>query len=143
MNQNQELLNFIYENAQMGIETLPKLIKLVEDENFKEQLKYQYKKYTEFAEKAKKLLAENGCEEKGVSTMQKLQTYIMINIQTLTDKSVTHIAEMLIVGSNMGVIQALRRIRQFSHGAKKEILDFMYDLLRHEEDNIKKLKLFI
>ena len=35
----------------------------------------------------------------------------MINIQTLTDKSASHISEMLIIGSNMGIINALNLLK--------------------------------
>ena len=33
--------------------------------------------------------------------LKKIRTYLMINMQTLTDKSTSHIAEMMMIGSTM------------------------------------------
>lgn len=35
MNGNAELLNFVYQNSQMGVHTLEQLIRIVEDDDFK------------------------------------------------------------------------------------------------------------
>ncbi|MFR2445390.1 MAG: hypothetical protein ACLS7Y_01565 [Thomasclavelia spiroformis] len=45
----------------------------------------------------------------------------MINMQTLTDKSTSHIAEMMMIGSTMGIINAIRNIADYNH-AKKILL---------------------
>ena len=45
----------------------------------------------------------------------------MINMQTLTDKSTSHIAEMMMIGSTMGIINAIRNIADYNH-AKKDII---------------------
>ena len=66
----------------------------------------------------------------------------MIDMQTLTDKSSSHIAEMLMVGSVMGIIQALRNIRKYND-ADKDVLDLMDRLLKFEERNITELKPFV
>jgi hypothetical protein len=66
----------------------------------------------------------------------------MINLQTQNDKSTSHIAEMLIIGSNMGVINAIRNIRKYS-AAEPSILALMERLLRFEENNIQELKNFL
>ena len=41
MNANAELLNFVYQNSQMGIDTLSQIIEIAEDEKLKECLKNQ------------------------------------------------------------------------------------------------------
>ena len=111
MNGNAELLNFIYQNSQMGVDTINQLIGIVEDDDFKNHIKAQYKEYKEIHQAAKKLLNENGYDEKGISALEKIRTYLMINMQTLTDKSASHIAEMLIIGSNMGIINAVKNLK--------------------------------
>ena len=42
MNDNVKLLNFIYQNSQMGVETIEQLEKIVEDKDFKRYLKEKY-----------------------------------------------------------------------------------------------------
>lgn len=142
MNGNTELLNFIYQNAQMGTATINQLDGIVEDGNFKRHLDKQLKGYQEMEREAVRLLEENGCDEKGLSRFEKLRTYLMIDLQTLTDKSAAHIAEMMMIGSNMGVINAIKNRRKYG-GAEKRILALMERLQRFEEGNIQELKGFL
>ena len=66
----------------------------------------------------------------------------MINIQTLTDKSASHISEMLIIGSNMGIINALKSIKEYKD-ANPKIIKLMKKLLETEEKNVEELKSFL
>lgn len=142
MNKNAELLNFIYQNSQMGVDTINQLMDITEDSEFSKSIEKQLKEYRTIHETAKSLLNNNGYDEKGISTLDKIKTYLMINMQTLTDKSSSHIAEMLIIGSNMGVIDSIKNIRKYQF-AEKDILGLMEKLLKIEEDNIKNLKEFL
>lgn len=143
LNENAELLNFIYQNSQMGVGTIDHLLEIVEEKNFVKFLKSQLREYEEIHESAKFLLNKNGYDEKGISTLEKIRTYLMINFQTLTDKTPSHIAEMLIIGSNMGIIDAIKNIRKYEKQAEKDILNLMKKLLIFEENNIKELKEFL
>ncbi|HIY19602.1 MAG TPA: hypothetical protein IAA44_09395 [Candidatus Blautia avistercoris] len=143
MNGNAELLNFVYQNSQMGIETLPKLLETVEGgEELKTHMKKQLEGYEKFHEEAKNMLNENGYDEKGIGAFEKLRTYLMMNLQTLTDKTASHIAEMLFIGSNMGIVDAIKNTRKYQ-GAEKQILNLMDRLRIFEEENARKLKAFI
>lgn len=127
----------------MGVGTIDHLLEIVEEKNFVKFLKSQLREYEEIHESAKFLLNKNGYDEKGISTLEKIRTYLMINFQTLTDKTPSHIAEMLIIGSNMGIIDAIKNIRKYEKQAEKDILNLMKKLLIFEENNIKELKKFL
>ena len=47
MSGDAELLNFIYQNSQMGVDTIRQLIGVVEDKDLKEHLKTQFQGYEE------------------------------------------------------------------------------------------------
>ena len=66
MSGDAELLNFIYQNSQMGVDTIRQLIGVVEDKDLKEHLKTQFQGYEEFHQAAKELLNEHGYDEKDV-----------------------------------------------------------------------------
>lgn len=142
MNGNSELLNFIYQNSQMGVDTIDQIIGIVEDDEFQRHLESQLNEYKEILHTTKAKLHENGCDEKGISSLDKIKTYLMINMQTLTDKTPSHISEMLIVGSNMGVINAVKNLKKYHH-ADEDIKKLMERLLRFEENNIQQLKQFL
>ena len=86
MNGNAELLNFVYQNAQMGVNTMKQIIDLVGEGALKEYLRKQLVGYEEFQQKARKMLNENGCDEKEIGMLDRLKTYLMINAQTMMDR---------------------------------------------------------
>lgn len=142
MNGNAELLNYVYQNSQMGVVTIKQLIEITEDVQFKAHLESEHNEYSEMHCAARKALNENGFDEKGISAMEKLKTYMVLNMQTLTDKSPSHIAEMLIIGRNMGVVNAIRSLKKYQN-AEPNILGLMDRLLKFEESNIQNLKAFL
>ncbi|MCI7812593.1 MAG: hypothetical protein SO016_07985 [Lachnospiraceae bacterium] len=143
MDANEELLNFVYQNSQMGIDTLRQMLEISEDEKMNEYLEGQKRGYIELHKKAKQFLSENGTDEKGLSMMEKMKTYWMINMQTIRDKSSSHIADMLIKGSTMGINEAVKKINDYEGKAKKEYVDLMKRLQKFEEGNIERLKEFL
>lgn len=143
MNANAELLNYVYQNSQMGVDTLQQLIGMTDDNVLKEYLEKQLEGYEKFHSEARKLLKQNGFDEKGLNTFEKIRTYLMVNMQTMTDTSSSHIAKMLIQGSSMGVTEAIKNIRQYENGVEKNVGKLMEDLKDYEEKNIEKLKEFL
>ena len=142
MNGNAELLNFIYQNAQMGVITIDQLINLVVDEDFKAHLTAQLEEYRSIFSAAREMLNKNGCEEKGISTCSKIKTYICVRLQTAGDNTPSHIAEMLILGSNMGILDAIKNLNKYQD-AEEDIRNLMKRLQAFEEDNVQQLKDFL
>ncbi|MCR1961517.1 hypothetical protein SAMN04489758_16711 [Thomasclavelia cocleata] len=142
MNDDVKLLNFIYQNSQMGVETIDQLEKIVEDKDFKRYLKEKYEGYCKIHKDAKEKLNSHGYDEKGISSFEKLRTYLMINMQTLTDKSTTHIAEMMMIGSTMGIVSAIRNLNDYSN-ADNDIIKLMETLKAFEEKSYHDLQVFI
>lgn len=142
MNDNARLLNFVYQNSQMGVDSIRQLMGIVENKELKEHLKAQFQGYEEFQDASRRMLEDNGLDEKEISMLSRVSTYLMINMQLLTDKSTTHIAEMMIQGSNMGVIDAIKHLNE-CEGADQEIRNLMEKLQKFEEHNIEKLKAFL
>ncbi len=64
----------------------------------------------------------------------------MIDMKTLMDKSSSHIAEMLIQGSNMGLLMRSSGSISMMKEAEKEVTALMKRLLKFEENNVERLK---
>lgn len=88
------------------------------------------------------MLNEKGYDAKGLSAPNKAMTYFMINIQTLRDQSPSHISEMMIQGSTMGVIDATKKLREYTN-AEPKIRNLMEGLKSMEENNIDQLQKFL
>ena len=98
--------------------------------------------YEDFQQEARKLLNENGYDEKGISALDRLKTYLMINMQTMADSSSSHIAKMLITGSNMGIVEAAQNLKKYAH-ADKDAVKLMERLMKTEEKNVQELKQYL
>ena len=142
MNGNIELLNYIHQNSEMGQNTLTQLIGIVEDNSFKEVLQSQFNEYKKIFDLSEEKIKEQNKQAKEINTFSKISTYMMINLKTLTNKSPSHISEMLIQGSTMGIIDITKKINEYN-SANKEILDLADNLLKFEQNNIEELKKFL
>ena len=137
MTQDMALLNFIYQNAEMGKETIPKLTKIVEDVNFRRVLEDQLTEYQEIFNKAEEKIQKEGGDAKGISTMERVSASTMLNLNTLLDKSNTHIAEMMLQGSNI-----TKKLKECPD-AEPETTRLAQRLLKMEERNLEQLKEFL
>ena len=67
-----------------------------------------------------------------------------IQMNTLTDTTVSHMAEMMIQGSTMGITDMTKKVREFEgDGCPDRALRLGRDLISFEQENIEKLKAFL
>lgn len=81
-------------------------------------------------------------EEKSIGNMAKITTYMSISMKTINDQSPSHISEILIQGSTMGIIDATKNRKKYEN-ADKDILALADKLLKTEQHNIEQLKSFL
>ena len=141
-NKNAKLLNFVYQNSAMGVQTITQLLDITDSEAMRKHLRYELERYNHFHAEARSRLNECGYDDEGLTGFEKVRTYVMISAQTLTDRSPQHIAEMLITGSTMGIIDAVKNLKH-NADAEKEARDLMLELLKFEEDNAVRLREFL
>ena len=126
----------------MGKDTIKQLMDISNDEDFKVLLKDQYSQYKQFFDSADRIINEQHKDAKGIDPLSRSSAYIMINLKTLRDKSSSHIAEMLIQGSTMGIVDLTKKIDEYSE-ANEDILELATNLLSFEENSVEELKKFL
>ena len=127
----------------MGAESLGEILPMVEAGKFKEGLRVQQEEYQQIHEEAGRKLNDAGYDEKGINAMQKMMTYLMIDMKLMVDSSPSHVAQMLIQGSNMGIIDAQKRIHEYESVADKDVVKLMKRLQEFEEKNVERLKAYL
>lgn len=142
MNKDTELLNYIYQNAKMGIVGIDNIKDEITDENLLCTIREQQKDYYEICNKATKLILENNEDIKDISSIAKLMTYFDAKLNTLDDKSNTNIAKLMMKGSNKGIIEIHEKLNN-SKGADKKVISLAKELLRIEKRNLDNLKKFL
>ncbi len=142
MNGNVELLNYIYQNAEMGKTTISQLIGISQDEEYKKLLRSQLQEYTSIYGSTDKKLRELNKDAKNINAFSKVTTYAMINLKTLVNKSSSHISEMLIQGSTMGIIDLTKKLKEYAD-ADQEIISLANKLLEFEQNNVEECKKYL
>ena len=145
MNENNELLLYIYKNADMGVKSTTKLIKLLNNSNnkIKNIVEGQLKGYENFLKKSKTLLKKNKIEAKGNNLLTEITASITMNMEFMKDNSDAKIADILIRGFTMGNIEIDKKIDKFKADADKSILKLAKDLKKFGEANIELLKPYL
>lgn len=139
---NVELVSSVFKNSQMGVVSITKLTETVKDDKMLEELYSELAEYKKINSRAADKLRSLGEEVKEVGTAAKLSSDIAVGMNTLIDRTPSHIAEMMMQGNMMGVIKSIKMIKAHPE-AEKECLNLANDLLKHEERNITELKRFL
>lgn len=145
MNENMELLNFVYENAEMGMHSLNNLSDILrnKDNKIKGLIEDELKEYNSFLKESEKLLKKNKIEPKKTNLMAKLSSKMGIAMETMKDNSDPAIASMVIEGLTMGIVEMETKIENYKKLVDKKILKLSTKFLKFQEEEIEKLKTFM
>jgi len=145
MDENLELLEYIYQNAEMGVFTLTKLIKKINDKEnkIKKLVEEQLKGYEEYLKDSKKLLKKNDEEAKSNTVMSKISASMGIDMEVMKDNSDASIAHMLTQGITMGVVDITTKIDNYKESVDGKNLKLAKDFLQFQEEQLKILKSYL
>lgn len=137
-----ELLREINENSQTGIEGLNNSIEKVQDSTLKKVLLREKDSYQNIYDRTKALLYQQGYEVTEIPVTQKAISWMGIQLNTLSNKSNSKIAEILIQGNDMGIIKGVKNINNMKF-QNSEIKNVLQDFVSLQQKNIEELKKFL
>lgn len=145
MDENVELLEYIYQNAEMGVFTLTKLLKLINntENKIKKVIEDELKMYESFLKDSKKLIKKIKVEPKENKLMTKLSAGMGIKMDLLKDNSDASIAHMLTEGITMGIVDVSTKIDNYKDVADKSIIKLAKDFLKYQQDEVEVLKKYL
>jgi hypothetical protein len=145
MNENNELLLYIYENASMGVKSTTTLIRTInnKDNKIKKILEGQLKGYENFVKDSEKLLKKYKVEKKEKGFIADISSYMGIKMEMLKDNSDARVADMLTKGFTMGNLDITKKIDMYEKDADKDILNLAKKLLDFGKENIELLKPYL
>ncbi len=141
-NRTAEFLNKVYQNAHMASESITTVAQKVQDQSLLSDLQTQHQQYTAISSKATTELANENELPSDKGFMAQVSTWSGIQMNTMLDKSPDHIAEMMIQGSMMGIIDMTRTIKQYSD-IPQHIKALGYELVTIEENNVQRMKNYL
>lgn len=145
MNENLELLQYLYQSSEMGVLALTNLLKELNDKEnkLKKIISDELTIYEKYFKESKKILKKNKGKIKSNSLMSKIMSKQGIKKEVNDDNSDASIAHMLIQGLTMGVVDIETKIKNFGDKADKEITKIAADYLKFQQDEIEKLKKYL
>ena len=141
-NINLTILNEISKAAKMGMESISFVMQKVGDENMKENLSTQYSEYCKIADRVNTEFEKYGEVPDESPFGTKMMSYIGTELNTIKDKSNSHIAEIMIQGGNMGIIEC-QKLLNHNPQADEPVKNILNDFVTMQKNNIEKMKVFL
>jgi hypothetical protein len=145
MNENSEILTYIYQNASMGAKSCTNLINILntKDNKIKKLVEGELKGYENFIKKSQKLMKKYKVEAKEKGIMSDIMSKMGMNMEMMKDNSDARVADMLIKGFTMGNVDISKKIDRYEKDCDKEILNLAKELLKFGKENIDILKPYL
>ena len=118
----EKLLDEIYQNANTGIYSIDTLLPKVEDGRVTEELVSYRGKLGRIAQDARQMMAQKSQEPAETGAMSKMGIWTGVQMNTLQDKSSSHIADMVIRGNTIGITKMTREMGRASEQDRKSVV---------------------
>lgn len=142
-NQNLNILDEVNKGATMGMDAISFVSDKVEDSKFKGVLDTEYNKYKKISQRVNDLYDNYSDKEPHeTNAMNKMMTWYGIQMKTMVDDSTSKISELLMQGTNMGIIEGRRLLNQNSDIAP-DVHNILNDFVTMQEDSVETLKKYL
>ena len=142
MKENITALDEINKGTCMGMDAIKFILDKTEDKKFKKVLKDFYKEYEKINKKIEKIYPKyNDGNPHETNIINKAMTWYGIEVKTLKDNSNSKIAELLLQGTNMGIIEGRKILNKKE--IDKKINELIEKYVTMQEDNVEILKQYL
>lgn len=142
MDNPQYILNQVNQGIKMGMDSISNVSEKVQDSRLKDELLFQYDKYNEILNEVNDELTNYDDFPKELNPMQKAMGWMGVEMNTLTDKSNSKIAELMIQGTNMGIIEGVKLLNQ-NPDADKDVKETLNKFVKFQENTVEQLKKYL
>ena len=144
-NQNLNILDEVNKGATMGMDAITYVSEKVEDANFKNVLDTEYNKYKDISRRVNNLYSQYSDKEPHeTNAMNKAMTWYGIQMKTMTDDTTSKLSELLMQGTNMGIIEGRRLINQNENSdVDSDVKNILNDFVVMQEDSVETLKKYL
>ncbi len=142
MKEDINALDELHKGCCMGKDAIDFILDKVEDKSLKKELKSEYKEYQRVEDQIDKIYPKyTDRDPHSTNVMTKAMTWSGIEMKTMTDTSTSKIAELLLQGVNMGIIEGRKILN------KKELNNEVHDIastyVTMQEKNVENLKKYL
>lgn len=143
-NINVKVLDEVNKGTTMGMDAIHFVSEKVADKKFKKVLEVEYDKYKDITNRVNNIYSQyvKQKEPDETNAMTKMMTWYGINMKTMTDQSNSKISELLMQGTNMGIIEG-RRLLNNNPSIDTQVKQILNDFVVMQEDSVETLKKYL
>ena len=141
---NVKVLDEVNKGTTMGMDAIHFVSSKVGDDRFKKVLDVEYGKYKEIANRVDNIYSQYTMtkDPQETNAMNRMMTWYGVNMKTMNDKSNSKISELLMQGTNMGIIEG-RRLLNNNPSIDNEVRQILNDFVVMQEDSVETLKKYL
>lgn len=145
MDETQELLTYLYQDADMALNNLTLLINKInkKDNKIKKVIEGLIKGYENYLSKVKEYMKQNNYDIQSKPLISKMGAYFGINMEVMKDNSDARLADMLIQGLTMGVLNVSKKIDNYKGDVDKEVIGLSKEFKKFQQEGIEFLKKYL
>lgn len=142
MDQKEQLtkyLNAVYQNTRTAVQSIEDIILKVQNNELINELSKEQDEYSCLAKECENFAKAEKIEDlKDNNWIEKTRLWTSINLGTMMDKSTRNIAEMMLLGTFMGIVTCIKDKDDHKNISPEldEILDKLYNFERNNIDRL-------
>ena len=136
-------LNAIYQNTKTALQSIEDIITKTDDEELKSELAKEQDAYFVISKECELFAKSEGIENiKDNNFIEKAKLWTSINMSTMINSTTRHIAELMLLGTFMGIITCIKD--EYDHqNVSSELDEIIAKLKNLEKENLKNLIPFL
>ena len=143
INNELNILDEISKGAVMGIDAIRDIKPKVKDRNFLNVLDTEEDKYHRISDRLNSIYKKFTIKDPHTpNKMEEIMTSWGIEMKTITDDTTSKLAELLVKGTNMGIIEG-RRLLNHNPNASEEVHGLLQEFVTMQEDSVETLKKYL
>ena len=142
MNETVQLLQDVVRNARTGQDAVEHLMQKTEAGAMRDELIREKADYAVTRRESEQALVNAGGRAEPVGPLAKAGMWAGLEMETLADRSNAHIAEIVIQGATMGVIEMTKALNQYD-GADAGARDLASRFVEQQNETIDRQKGFL
>lgn len=141
---NSEMLDRMYKNVKMGSDSMINIMSRVKDSRLRQELTDQLEQYEHYGNQVGKMIYDLGGTPREEGMMTKMSAKIGMAMNTMTDSTTSHLAQMVIEGATMGMTDMTKIVREYENApCSEDALKLARKIAEFEDGSIESLKKFL
>ena len=138
----REVIVKLYQNVDMGVVGIESIEDKIKTRALAKTVLNQKEEYQNLKQELLSFCKDYNVQEKELGTMAKLSSGMMSNMKLMMDKSDSHIAKMMMEGTNKGLI-SLEELKNNYDGKDEKLIAMIEKIIKVEQQNNEDLKIYL